>query len=92
MKIDMTAIGRLTGGDYIDFEETTGESFMQTAAKMAKANGDVPDISMKAMVCLAWLCHRSVDPEFTFEQARDVPIDAYDWGADDPPDPTPGSG
>lgn len=60
----------LSVGDLLDFEEKTGANLIETTTQMEKT-GQAP---MKALVGLLWICRRSEDPSYSYEDARKMKI------------------
>lgn len=77
---------RLTFGDLEDYENVTGVPLMSV---FDSAQG-VLKLPAKQVTALVWICGRSEDPEFTYEQARQVPLTSIEVEVETP-DPTDGS-
>ncbi len=85
MKIKLD-VDQLTFGDIEDFEAHVGGDLM--AAISGATSGTAP---LKAMIGLIWICQRTIDPDFTLEDARKVKVSELEVEVAEA-DPTPGSG
>lgn len=82
----------LTFGDLEDYENLTGVPLMSIFGEDKEGN-PLERLPAKQVVALVWICGRSENPDFTYEDARKVPITSIE--VDDTkkePDPTEGSG
>lgn len=82
-------VSRFTLGDAVDFEKQVG---LPLGKAIEAIGNDLPG-SSEARLALVWLTKRLDDPEFTIEQAREIPIGGWQFkvAESDPTNSTDGA-
>lgn len=62
-------VNELTLGDLEDFELKVGIDFRSISGRQA---GELP---LKALIALVWLIKRKTNPDYTYEDARNIKIE-----------------
>lgn len=64
----------LTFGDFIDFEDETGESILDAIAAMTKQRATI-----RQQRALVWIFARRFDRTFSLDDADTLPVQAIEW-------------